>query len=620
MIQSENPQTCGILGLLKGRELGIEHRLSFLSDPGESTNTGVNTADPHMLLPFLDRVRPHDFAIASAWYVESLRLSDAWYFLLLLLLRSLFYIPSHFIRNRKRLNNMILAVGPGTPACSLMTSEESQSSSDDSESVSESRHHLGSDIAHENPLLHASGSERDRKRTATEDDGMDSGMEEEKHTERSGRKRSSSLGTVAHDDNSKEDERTFSYEDSDGYWGSDGKIEAASQNGSDPLSWYDKRWSKSSMKHGGCINAAAWLTCPWRVSLAQTDDDNPNLDSFVRSSSYSSNAEGGGQTQFTCPYGRAVESQECPTQIITTGDDRLVKFWDASGSMGSISPVSGPTTKCPFSTQVSSVSASSILARWKKFYQRNTCVYGSIQHLATIKTGHNGNVFHLTTVPNRAGKIATCAADGCLHLSDVELQSSASASSVSSTVIYKPIIHNALAGMSFSHHFLDSNTGLLCCDSGLLRFDLRLPAQSQCRESILDDTKETACRSFAVLSSSDLTTEDSVESSYIFGKFTISYSLACNLLNELTDSIVSITASDSGDVGLYDLRFLSNCGHKNKVIRRYRPSCLSSTSDVHVSGIDTSRNKSELLVSYENDQVRRCSNFSCSKIRFDPYE
>ena len=72
MIQSENPENCGILGLLKGRELGIEHRISFLSDPSEFTNTDDNNANQTMLLPFLDRVRPHDFAIASAWYVEIL--------------------------------------------------------------------------------------------------------------------------------------------------------------------------------------------------------------------------------------------------------------------------------------------------------------------------------------------------------------------------------------------------------------------------------------------------------------------------------------------------------------------------------------------------------------------
>ena len=441
------------------------------------------------------------------------------YFLNRLLLHS--SPPSHFItnfrnRNRKRLNNMILAVGPGTPACSLITSEVLQPSSDDSENESESQEDPGNDRTHRSPFSQDSGSAHEKKRTITEGDVINSESEEQQNPERSDRKRrSSSAGAVDDVDESKEGDKTFSHGFSHAYEESDGKISAASQNGSVPFSWYDKQWSKSSMRHGGCINAAAWITCPWRLSLAQTNDENPNLDSFIRSSSYASNTEGDNQTQFT-PNARAVESLECPTQIITTGDDRLVKFWDASGSMGSISPIPCPTTKCPFSTQVSPISASSILMRWKKFYQRKTCVYGAIQHLATLNTGHNGNIFHVTTIPNRVGKIATCAADGCLHLSDVELQSSTSSSTISSTVVYKPTVHHT---MSFSHHFLDSNTGLLCCDSGLLRFDLRLPLRSQCRESILDDTKETACRSCAMLSSSHLETENSVESAYVFGKF-----------------------------------------------------------------------------------------------------
>lgn len=34
-------------------------------------------------------------------------------------------------------------------------------------------------------------------------------------------------------------------------------------------------------------------------------------------------------------------SRECPTQFITSGDDRLVKFWDVSVVMGSASSLPG---------------------------------------------------------------------------------------------------------------------------------------------------------------------------------------------------------------------------------------------------------------------------------------
>ena len=56
----------------------------------------------------------------------------------------------------------------------------------------------------------------------------------------------------------------------------------------------------------------------------------------------------------------------------------------------------------------------------------------------------------------------------------------------------------------------------------------------------------------------------------------------------------------SSEVGLYDLRFL---GESSKIVKTYRPSCFDPGEDVAVSGIDISKDRKELLVSYENDQI-----------------
>ena len=47
----------------------------------------------------------------------------------------------------------------------------------------------------------------------------------------------------------------------------------------------------------------------------------------------------------------------------------------------------------------------------------------------------------------------------------------------------------------------------------------------------------------------------------------------------------------------------SDGGPLNKVVQIYRPRGLSEDAQVSVSGIDLSKNKKELLVSYENDQI-----------------
>lgn len=59
----------------------------------------------------------------------------------------------------------------------------------------------------------------------------------------------------------------------------------------------------------------------------------------------------------------------------------------------------------------------------------------------------------------------------------------------------------------------------------------------------------------------------------------------------------------SANVALYDLRMTSDGGPLSKVVQLYRPRGLSDDAQVSVSGIDLSKNKKELLVSYENDQI-----------------
>ena len=72
---------------------------------------------------------------------------------------------------------MILAVGPGTPACSLITSEVLQPSSDDSENESESQEDPGNDRTHRSPFSQDSGSAHEKKRTITEGDVINSESE-----------------------------------------------------------------------------------------------------------------------------------------------------------------------------------------------------------------------------------------------------------------------------------------------------------------------------------------------------------------------------------------------------------------------------------------------------------
>jgi len=223
-----------------------------------------------------------------------------------------------------------------------------------------------------------------------------------------------------------------------------------------------------------------------------------------------------------------------------------------------------------------------------------------------LTTGHRGNVFHVTPVPFSPGKVATCAADGFLRLTDVEIHSTPSSPLVnraransttssssntggdSSAVIISPEYSSDDGGsqygilssekMCFSHTFLNANEGLVCSERGLLHFDLRLPARSQKRGSLIEELKKT-CKACAPWRLGEDNGDYQLQSAYVF-------------------------AGGTGvDVALYDLRMTGGPSSGNQAVQRYRPQALQNKSSVAVSGIDLSRNKRELLVSYESDQI-----------------
>ena len=48
---------------------------------------------------------------------------------------------------------------------------------------------------------------------------------------------------------------------------------------------------------------------------------------------------------------------------------------------------------------------------------------------------------------------------------------------------------------------------------------------------------------------------------------------------------------------------MTDASAANRIVQVYRPSALTPLQDVSVSGIDLSRDRKELLVSYESDQI-----------------
>jgi hypothetical protein len=448
-------------------------------------------------------------------------------------------------RNASRLQNMILAVGPGTPAAVLMKAEslgsartsssvESSSSSSSASSAHADENDDDDDAAAEESgrsniaaaSAASSGDTPRSNRRLVDSDDEEQGNSEGHTTRRGrfevgGRRRPTGLSeSEQEDDNdSNRDDTEMSQRMVEsalmGWYSAneDDDDEEDDDERHSPQN-YEQHTPVSSMRHGGCINTAAWLDCGWRLSSPEP-------------SSISSSCE-------------SVISQEDPTQLITSGDDYVVKFWDVRNAMGMTSPLlGGYCTLVPFSS--SSFSDDSSLEqtriKWERHYstfvssstRSNDLRYsGSIIPLATLQTGHRGNVFHLTPLRGRPGKVLTCGADGFLRMSDLEA-SAGVRDGCSSRVIVSPEYDDDVGGllpaglfsmrpgMCFSHHFLNEQNGLLCSERGLKRFDLRLPPQEQPKQSIMGGPFR-ACKACAVWSTASESSLEEGDSAYVFGK------------------------------------------------------------------------------------------------------
>jgi hypothetical protein len=119
-----------------------------------------------------------------------------------------------------------------------------------------------------------------------------------------------------------------------------------------------------------------------------------------------------------------------------------------------------------------------------------------------------------------------------------------------------------------------ANTGLLCSERGLHRFDLRLSPREQQSESLLPGSN--TCKACAVWAPFGSPSNGDVESNFVFAGGTSDF------------------------VGLYDLRM---DGSRLECLQKYKPLCFDSESGAAVSGLDVSKDGKELLVSYEGDSI-----------------
>jgi hypothetical protein len=387
---------------------------------------------------------------------------------------------------------MILAVGPGTPASKLPHAQPLAIYSSDSES-SDSSASAASEIPTAVQEAHRLSSENE-----DEDDDEDR-QEQSRPTARSRWLRRSTEEDEEEDDDQDDSEGDEgSAEDTHGMHCEDAPDDEEDDEEEDQCSESESQSQTKpyapvpSMRHGGCINTAAWLDCGWRLSTAGSSCD----------------------SQVT---------EECPTQLITSGDDHLVKFWDVSQAMGMTSPLAGGRNTHPPFASVPKYNSSnkSVVQAWKAHdKQSHQAPSGSAIPLCTLHTGHRGNVFHVTPVVGQPGKVVTCGADGFLRMTDME----SGAASIVVSPEYDDDVDGLLpagllslrSGMCFSHHFLNAQVGLLCSERGLRRFDLRLPAREQPSQSILGGPLR-ACKSCAVWSNPSSQLEEG-DSSYVFGR------------------------------------------------------------------------------------------------------
>eukprot|EP00539_Tryblionella_compressa_P018691 CAMPEP_0178881094 /NCGR_PEP_ID=MMETSP0747-20121128/12820_1 /TAXON_ID=913974 /ORGANISM="Nitzschia punctata, Strain CCMP561" /LENGTH=1373 /DNA_ID=CAMNT_0020549045 /DNA_START=176 /DNA_END=4298 /DNA_ORIENTATION=+ len=555
--------------------------------------------------------------------------------------------------NPRRLQNTVLAVGPGTPASVVVVSgthhhhhrqrrpsqrpshlaeeddddeeEPSSSSSSSQESSSSSSSESSSTARHEEEgrghattstgnVQHVAEEERkqdddDEDANAMEEDDDDDDDDNSSRNSRRRRRRRRQSGLQnreeesmelyeflgVHDDSDEDDSEDDDDDDDDSEEEDRILLGRFGRRAEDALVVSSSSSSSSqycpSMRHGGCINTAAWLDCGWRLSTTtRTSEEGGGSSSSNENNSH--------------VYG--IWSEECPTQLVTSGDDHLVKFWDVRSAMGMTSPLpGGRSTICPFSASKSR-NPHDLEEEWQSLYDarqgHKKChnnnnnsnidddyhLPGSVRLLATLRTGHRGNVFHVTPLEGKPGVVATCGADGFLRVTNMELGES--------SIVVSPEYDDELSGllpmglfslrriMCFSHHFMNQNVGLLCSERGLRRFDLRLSPREQSTQNLLGSSFR-GCKACAILSGESSSLSSSTSSSSLTGGET-SYVFA---------------GGSSPSVALCDLRMTDHS--QSRVVQYYTPSGLSPTDHVSVSGLDLSRDRQELLVSYESDQI-----------------
>ncbi|KAL3923703.1 MAG: hypothetical protein SGILL_001502 [Bacillariaceae sp.] len=408
-----------------------------------------------------------------------------------------------FDRNSRRLQNTILAVGPGTPASVVASAANN--------SKHKSRHTYRSNASSNEQASTSSSSSsssnyspfaasRRRMKDSHDDDEELEEKEEDMSVDDDYGSTSDSDEDESSRDSTNDDDEGVAMDEVYESLAARGRAESSEDEGEDsdddseearlfrgfmerrvpPVVLNTDPHYCHSMRHGGCINTAAWLNTGWKLST---------VDHFSRS---------------TAPV-HGMESDDCPTQLVTSGDDQLVKFWDVREAMGDISPLSGGrTTICPFS-DTKTRNPRELEEEWESINEsRNGAstesrsqhtgfnMPGSVRLMSTLHSQHRANVFHVTPVEGRPGVVATCGADGFLRLTSIE--------SEKSSVVINPELEDENSGMlpagllrlrssiCYSHHFMNRNVGVLCSERGLRRFDIRLPPREQSKQRLLSGT------------------------------------------------------------------------------------------------------------------------------------
>ncbi|KAG7365382.1 hypothetical protein IV203_038585 [Nitzschia inconspicua] len=531
------------------------------------------------------------------------------------------YLASRVAWNPRRLQNTILVVGPGTPA-SVVTASSKKLRGSAARSRRSGAGSSESSASVENESVAPDGEEVQQEEDAPMNDREEE--DEEEGSSRDGSRRRRRLfvrrtESSDSDDMSMDAEEEYEFlarsvNDDEGEDDSDDSSEGQDDEEDDDVYLDEERLTRASllrrafgrvppmnlktrqphycpsMRHGGCINTAAWLDAGWRLSTVNTNDP---------------------MSSSVAVHGIATD--ECPTQLVTSGDDQLVKFWDVRDAMGMSSPLpGGRATICPFSASQSR-NPHDLREEWEEFQNSRTHsrhlkssqkssnensndfhLPGSVRLLSTLHTGHQGNVFHVTPLVGKPGVVATCGADGFLRLTNVETGDS--------TVVVSPEFEEEMlpigifrlrsSSMCYSHHFINQNVGLLCSETGLKRFDLRLSPREQATQRLIGGTMFRTCKACAILATPSTSSTAQVEDS---------------------DATYVFVGGSSRLVALCDLRITD--GSQNHLVQIYAPSGLTPNSHVSVSGLDLSRDRQELLVSYESDQIYTFPVFPESKLR-----